>query len=116
MKRNTPQRLTMPEEKPLQKDPVIKMLGRTTIWIAFNGELLKPKWSTGKAVRWGIQREDAQPIAVASLWERFVDKDTGEVVLSFSVLTINADGHPVLKHFHEPNDEKRSIVVLENSN
>ena len=78
-------------------------------------KFFEPNWETGKAVRWGIKRKDAQPIAVASLWERFVDKDTGEVVFSFSMLTINADGHPVMKHFHKPNDEKRSIVVLENS-
>ena len=31
---------------------------------------------------------------------------------SFSMLTINADGHEVMKHFHRPEDEKRSIVVL----
>ena len=28
------------------------------------------------------------------------------------MLTINADGHPIMKHFHKPEDEKRSIVVL----
>ena len=28
------------------------------------------------------------------------------------MLTINADGHEIMKHFHKPNDEKRSIVVL----
>ena len=31
------------------------------------------------------------------------------------MLTINADGHPVMKHFHKPEDEKRSIVVLKNT-
>ena len=32
------------------------------------------------------------------------------------MLTINADNHPVMKHFHKLDDEKRSIVVLSDSN
>ena len=31
------------------------------------------------------------------------------------MLTINANGHSVMKHFHKPEDEKRSIVVLNES-
>ena len=72
-------------------------------------------WETGKAVRWGIKRADGQPLAAASIWEQIVDKETGEIITSFSMLTINADGHEVMKHFHRPRDEKRSIVVLKNS-
>lgn len=75
----------------------------------------EPNWETGKAVRWRIKRTDGEPVAVASIWERFVDTETGEVVFSFSILTINADGHPIMKHFHKPEDEKRSIVVLNES-
>lgn len=75
----------------------------------------EPNWETGKAVRWGIERSDGQPCAAASIWERIVDKDTGEVIMSFSMLTINADGHEVMRHFHKPGDEKRSIVVLQNN-
>lgn len=75
----------------------------------------EPKWETGKAVRWRIKRSDGQPSAVASLWERGIDKETGEVLFSFTMLTINADGHEVMKHFHRPEDERRSIVVLPES-
>ena len=31
------------------------------------------------------------------------------------MLTINADGHEVMKHFHKLEDEKRSIVVLKDN-
>ena len=72
----------------------------------------EPSWETGKAVRWRIKRADTQPVAVASIWERFIDKETGEIIFSFSMLTVNANGHPVMKHFHKPEDEKRSVVVL----
>ena len=75
----------------------------------------EPNWETGKAVRWGIKRADGQPLAAASIWEQIVDKETGEIITSFSMLTINADGHEVMKHFHRPEDEKRSIVVLKDS-
>lgn len=72
----------------------------------------EPSWETGKAVRWRIKRADTQPVAVASIWERFIDKETGEIIFSFSMLTVNATGHPIMKHFHRPEDEKRSVVVL----
>lgn len=73
----------------------------------------EPNWETGKAVRWRIKRADNEPIVVASIWESFIDKSTGEIIKSFSMLTVNAEGHEVMKHFHKPEDEKRSIVVLE---
>ena len=84
--------------------------------LALMESFYEPSWETGKAVRWRIKRSDGQPIAVASIWERITDKETGEVIFSFSMLTINADGHEVMKHFHKPEDEKRSIVVLNEEN
>ncbi len=72
----------------------------------------EPNWETGKAVRWRIKRTDNQPAAIASIWERIIDKETGEILFSFSMLTINATEHEVMKHFHKPEDEKRSVVVL----
>ena len=77
-------------------------------------QFYEPNWETGKAQRWGISRADGLPAGIASIWERFIDKETGEIIFSFSMLTINADGHPVMKHFHKPEDEKRSVVVLNN--
>ncbi len=29
-----------------------------------------------------------------------------------TMLTINADGHPLMARFHKPEDEKRSVVIL----
>lgn len=75
----------------------------------------EPNWETGKTVRWAIKRTDGESCAAPSIWERIVDKETGEVIMSFSMLTINADGHEVMKHFHRPKDEKRSIVVLKDT-
>ena len=75
----------------------------------------EPNYVTGKAVRWRIKSHDTSPIAVASIWERYVYHETGEIVCSFSMITINATEHPVMQQFHGPDDEKRSIVVLQDN-
>jgi len=72
----------------------------------------EPNWETKKSIRWRIKRSDNEPTIAASIWERITDRETGEIIMSFAMLTINADGHDVMKHFHKPEDEKRSIVVL----
>ena len=75
----------------------------------------EPCYESGKAIRTPIYRADGEPTAIASIWDRFTDQDTGEVVTSFSMLTINADNHSLMKRFHKPDDEKRSVVVIRNS-
>lgn len=72
----------------------------------------EPCWETGKAVRWSIHRQDNEPFTVAAIWDSWTDRATGEIVESFSMLTINADGHPVMGRFHRPGDERRSLVVV----
>lgn len=72
----------------------------------------EPNWETGKAIRYRIKRADGQPLAIASIWEKYTNFETGEIVFSFAMLTVNADLDPVMKHFHKPQDEKRSVVVL----
>ena len=75
-------------------------------------QFYEPCWETGKAVRWRIHRQDNQPFTVAAIWDSWTDRETGEIVKSFSMLTINADGHPVMGRFHRPADERRSVVVV----
>lgn len=80
--------------------------------LAIMQSFYEPNYQTGKAVRWRIKRPDDQPLAVASIWERVIDRQTGEIHFTFSMLTVNAIHHPVMKQFHGMEDEKRSIVVL----
>lgn len=75
----------------------------------------EPCYESDKAIRTAIYRSDGEPTAIASIWERIVDKETGEVLMSFSMLTVNADHHDLMKRFHKPTDEKRSVVVVENN-
>lgn len=72
----------------------------------------EPCWETGKAVQWSIQRQDGESFTVAAIWDRWTERATGEIVVSFSMLTINADEHPIMGRFHKPGDERRSLVVV----
>ena len=72
----------------------------------------EPNYETGRPVRWRIRRTDGQPFGLAGIWERHLD-DPGPTAWSFSMLTINADGHSLMSRFHAPDDEKRSVVVLD---
>jgi putative SOS response-associated peptidase YedK len=70
----------------------------------------EPNWETGKAVRWRIEMADRAPFAIGGIWERH---GAGESMIeSFSMLTVNADDHPIMNHFHRPEDEKRMPVIV----
>jgi putative SOS response-associated peptidase YedK len=72
----------------------------------------EPDWRSGKAVDTRIQRADGEPVGIAGLWDAWRDKVTGEIVRSFTMLTVNADNHPLMRQFHKPGDEKRMLVIL----
>jgi putative SOS response-associated peptidase YedK len=73
----------------------------------------EPSYETGKPVRWEIGDPDGAPLGLAGIWEYKQDGPNGLPLLSFSMLTVNADGHPVMQRFHKPDDEKRMVVILE---
>lgn len=74
----------------------------------------EPNWETGSAVRWKIGMADESPFAVAGLYRSW-HEDDGSESFSFTQLTVNADEHPLLKRFHRPGDEKRSLVIIPRS-
>ena len=72
----------------------------------------EPNYESGRAVRWKIERADQQPFGIACLWDRWTDPTSGELIVSFSMLTVNADEHVVMNQFHKPGDEKRTPVII----
>jgi len=72
----------------------------------------EPNWETGQAVRWLIQQPMAMPMGIAGIYRKWRHPD-GREVFTFAMLTVNADGHPVMQRFHKPGDEKRMVVILE---
>lgn len=80
----------------------------------------EPNWESGKNVWWSFRRADGQPWALAGLWNTWKDHSTGELVESYTMLTLNADAHPLMNRMHKPGpklgpteQDKRSVVALE---
>jgi putative SOS response-associated peptidase YedK len=75
--------------------------------------IFEPNYETGNAVRWQISHVKDRPLGIAGIWESRSDGPDGLPLVSFSMLTINADDHPLFKRFHKPGEEKRMVVFLE---
>jgi putative SOS response-associated peptidase YedK len=69
----------------------------------------EPNYETGKPVRWRISANGG-PCAIAGLWRSWEEPEGP--ALSFTMLTVNADEHPLMRRFHRPGAEKRSVVIL----
>jgi putative SOS response-associated peptidase YedK len=75
--------------------------------------IYEPNYESGKPVRWKIQRKDLRPFGIAGLWDWRPDPNSTDGQLSFTMLTVNADAHALMKRFHAPEDEKRMVVILD---
>lgn len=80
----------------------------------------EPCWESGRNVWWRFRRADGNPWGLAGLWNAWTDPASGEVHQSFTMLTINADQHPVMSRMHKPDprlpadqQDKRSVVAIE---
>lgn len=67
-------------------------------------------YETGKAVRWAIGMADGEPFANAGLWRE--SEGEGGARLSCTMLTLGAGHQPLMKRFHKPGSEKRSVVII----
>lgn len=84
------------------------------LWDLGMGEgRLVDKKEVGKSVRHRIGTADGQPFAVAGLWREWAEAD-GTTSLSFTMITINADSHPLFRMMHKPDSppDKRSVVII----
>jgi len=80
----------------------------------------EPCWETGRNVWWNFRRADGLPWGLAGLWNDWTDKESGEVISSYTMLTINADHHPLMSRMHRPDpklppdkQDKRSVIAIE---
>lgn len=79
----------------------------------------EPCWESGRNVWWTFRRGDGAPWSLAGLWATWVDRETGEVHESYTMLTINADAHPLMSRMHKPDpklppdrQDKRSVIPI----
>ncbi|MBB1603297.1 SOS response-associated peptidase [Variovorax sp. UMC13] len=88
----------------------------------------EPNWETGKNVWWRFRRADGAPWGLAGLWNTWTDKATGELHESYTMLTLNANAHPLMSRMHLPvvdpvtkvplpldKQDKRSVIPLDAS-
>ena len=80
----------------------------------------EPNWESGRNVWWRFKRADGMPWGLAGLWNAWTDRRTGEVIESYTMLTINADDHPLMRRMHKPDpalpadrQDKRSVIAIE---
>ena len=65
----------------------------------------------GKTVPTRISRIDGKPMGVAGLWARWQGAD-GEVIISYCLLTVNANNHALLHRYGQPGSEKSMPAIL----
>lgn len=68
-------------------------------------------WRSGKAVPTRIARVDGKPMGVAGLWESWTGAE-GEVITSYTLLTVSANSHALMHRYQQPGNEKRMPVIL----
>lgn len=80
----------------------------------------EPCWETGRNVWWQFRRVDGTPWGLAGLWNAWTDRETGEIIESYTMLTINADDHQIMSRMHKPDpklppdqQDKRSVISIE---
>lgn len=81
--------------------------------------IFEPDWRSGRSVPTRIRRADGETLGIAGIWQPWRIPD-GNWVLSFAMLTINVDSHPIFRHLHKPDpklpadkQDKRMVVILE---
>jgi putative SOS response-associated peptidase YedK len=66
---------------------------------------------SGKAVATRISRIDGKPMGAAGVWCRWLGAGDEEII-SFTLLTVNANSHALMHRYQNPGSEKRMPVIL----
>ncbi len=75
----------------------------------------EPDWrNEQQVVNTRFTRADGQPMGIAGLWDIWTEPGKPPL-LSFTMLTMNATEHALLKNYHRPKEEKRILVILPES-
>ncbi|CAM5796316.1 SOS response-associated peptidase [Rhizobacter fulvus] len=79
----------------------------------------EPNWESGRNVWWRFRRADGALWGLAGLWNVWTDLATGEIHESYTMLTLNADAHPLMRRMHKPDpklapdrQDKRSVIPI----
>lgn len=73
--------------------------------------IYEPNYESGRHERWRIQQPSGAPFGIAGIYETY--EHQGRIWHTMAMLTVNADDHPFMQRFHEPDEEKRMVVILQ---
>lgn len=73
--------------------------------------IFEPDWRQKFQIPTRFTRADGHPLGLAGIWERGVDM-AGDPLETYSMITVNADAHPLFQRYHRANEEKRMVVLL----
>ncbi len=68
-------------------------------------------WRSGKALPTRISRVDGKPMAVAGLWASWSGPE-GAPLLSFTLLTVNANNHALMRRYRPAGNDVNMPVIL----
>ena len=81
--------------------------------------IYEPDWRSGKHVPTRFTATDGGMLGVAGLWQPWKSPETGEWTTSFSMITLCADDHPLMREYHRPDpsrpadkQDKRMVAIL----
>ena len=72
---------------------------------------MEDDWRSNKAVPTRIAQIDGKPMGAAGLWESWTGAD-GQVITSYTLLTVNANSHALISRYQQPGNEKRMLAIL----
>lgn len=67
---------------------------------------------SGKTVPTRIARVDGAPMGVAGVWDSWIDPENGKELLSYALLTINANSHALMRRYGPQGAERRMPAIL----
>ena len=69
-------------------------------------------YRNGKPQSTRIARVDGLPMGVAGVWARWCNAEDGSELLSFAIITINANAHGLMNRYHAPGAEKSMPAIV----
>lgn len=80
----------------------------------------EPNWESGKNQWWRFRRADGRAWGLAGLWNTWLHRSSGELIESYTMLTMNAGEHPLMRRMHKPDpklgpdeQDKRSVIAID---
>ena len=78
---------------------------------------MEPYWGPvdalfAKCAWWTFARAGGEPWMIAGLWNDWKDAQTGEIVPSYTMVTMNADAHPLMRLMHKPERDRDTKAIL----